>query len=123
MDQIKEGYRQSNKNNATVQILNSFVRINNFRMFDLKKDNGREAVIRPLKAPLLQLCSPTSSKLVSSVQAVATYCNLPQLAQSIETYYKRTLDDYKVDATQIATFPGNHYQILRVPFTSFQDMD
>jgi len=121
---IKEGYRRSNKNDATFQILRAYARIDNFRMHDMNAqcDPGRiHSDVEHPPEELRELGSRVapSKNSRSSLQFVSRGA-LGSLPELLVDYYRRS-GQRNITAEMANGFHVEEYRLLKVPIRCFQD--
>ena len=121
---IKEGYRQSNKNDATFQILKTYAQINSFRMHDMNTECKLERIHGGVDHPLEDL-----KELGSRVAAARNLENflkfisqgtLESLPDLLVDYYRRS-GQRNITVEMVNEFRVKEYRLLKVPIGCFQD--
>jgi Plavaka transposase len=150
--QIKDSYRRSNKNNATVQILDNYTRLHTFgmRLLNVRAvlSETPETLARAQTIPDLNFFLKTDSRAVSgqikaysrpkcrlrgvdskvrSLREVAQTMELPELVQSIAAYARSNDDKDLLQSSQnlleFWRFPAERFNMLQVPVSVFQESD
>ena len=126
---IKEGYRRSNRNDASHQILQTYARLDSFKIHEM---NVEADITRPIEDELhdkrhkRQVGSVTRQPIgfTSTVETISelnsTLRNLPDL---LHNYYRRKSSiGSEVDMDSVKQFPVEICRLLRVPIENFQDV-
>jgi hypothetical protein len=125
---IKEGYRRSNKNDSSHQILRTYARLDSFKIHEM---NAEADLPRPTQDELRdnqykrQVGSVTTQPMgfTPTVETVSqfnqTLRNFPRLL--LDYYRRKSSVSLELDVDSVKKFPVEICRLLRVPVENFQD--